>query len=169
MSTSISYAGRLGIKLKPLRCPRPLTEDELAKLVELFGKDAVEKAFLLLDHHAIDQEYEHNWLLLVLHLARDHVPGFQFEKPRGRSRWTRDEKILLIARVEDLKRNGHSASNACRILQKRKLYPKQKDLRRQYLQFQGEPWMEELRTLADSKGLSLDDIVLEMCEEKLQE
>ncbi len=61
MSTSISYTGQLGIKLKPLRCPRPLTKDELAKLEELLKKDAIEKLFFLLDHYAIDQENEHKW------------------------------------------------------------------------------------------------------------
>ncbi len=122
------YKGKLAEPLKRPRVRTILTADPQAEWAEHLegATEVVEKMGLLLDHYGISRDEPERWHLLCLHLAGDHVPGFQFEKPSKAGRpktWLHSGRSLRLYRdVQACVSEGHSALNACRILAKRDPY-----------------------------------------------
>lgn len=91
--------------------------------LELFKREAqdelfenVKKLYLLCDHYGIDPNNPQHFMLLSIELARELFP-YSPAKVKGRKRkWSEAVEAIFVIDMEKLIKQGHSDSNAGRIL-----------------------------------------------------
>lgn len=108
--------------------------DELAKQKEaaLF-KATAERLEALERHYNIPPSHKYKEMALLLHLARDWVPGFKVldyrpNEPGRPSEWSFHQKLELVSDVVSLCDTRHTVSRACEFL----VDPKKGKYRKRY-------------------------------------
>ncbi|MCH8113117.1 MAG: hypothetical protein IH905_14385 [Proteobacteria bacterium] len=119
--TATKVKSYTGILKEPMRLPRktvlgPTLEEQNAQSMVAF----LDRVVALFKHYGIDPKKDNAWSDLAVSLARDHVPGFQYDgrKPGAPNKRAGDD-VRIYFRVKLLVAEGQSISNACRIIEKR--------------------------------------------------
>jgi hypothetical protein len=116
------FKGELARPIKPRDIPLLTGEAEMRELAAGWTIEDFQRLLLLCEHYGIPIDAR-MFPKLALHLARDFVPGFQEERPRGRkSKWKELNMGALVVEIERLVQPGddvHGVSWAAVVLAKK--------------------------------------------------
>lgn len=148
------------------QCDSTIQNEYLNRLHEI-SADHSEKIQLLFEHYNIPfGNTKPAWQALALSLAYDNIPGFQTTRPKGaRKKWQPYEKLYLIGRVEQLKQQGKSTNQACRILKDNKTYTTNPE--RRYQEFLQDPELDLYKKIADMNNITFYKFAIQELEKYL--
>lgn len=102
-------------------CKTPKYEGVLAEPMKLLPEGGInefgQRLVALKEHYGVEKLDEVGLMELVLSLARDHVPGFQFEDTNQSPLSPKAERnFVLVSEMCAMIEGGHSIRNAARIV-----------------------------------------------------